>query len=207
MNKNIDVEYRQQGYVYIAGTDEAGRGPLAGPVVAAAVIFPPKYENEAIDDSKKLSDKTRSELVNIIKEQALSYAIAVIEAQEIDEMNIYQASKKAMELALNKLAHPFDLVLTDAMPLVMENVGVVPLIKGDTLSLSIAAASILAKVARDKIMEDIDQMYPQYGFSEHKGYPTKKHLANLRRFGPIKGIHRFSFRPVSDVYNEQLSLF
>ncbi|HKM02729.1 MAG TPA: ribonuclease HII [Bacilli bacterium] len=207
MTTNIDNDYRRQGYIYIAGTDEAGRGPLAGPVVAAAVIFPPKYENEVIDDSKQLTEKSRNKLFEIIKENAISYAIVVIEASVIDEINIYQASKRAMEQALNQLTHPFDLVLTDAMPLSHTQVGVVPLIKGDTLSLSIAAASILAKVTRDKIMEEIDQMYPQYGFKDHKGYATKKHLENLKKFGPIKGIHRYSYRPVADVFNEQLTLF
>lgn len=207
MINNIDNEYRQQGYIYIAGTDEAGRGPLAGPVVACAVIFPPRYENPLIDDSKKLSEKVREELVSVIKENAISYGIAIVEANEIDEVNIYQASRQAMEEALAKLTHPYDLVLTDAMPLPSQKVGVVPLIKGDTLSLSIAAASILAKVTRDHIMNEIDAMYPQYGFKVHKGYPTKKHIENLKKFGPIKGIHRFSYKPVSDVFNEQLTLF
>ncbi len=207
MLNNIDNEYRQQGYIYIAGTDEAGRGPLAGPVVACAVIFPPRYENPLIDDSKKLSEKVREELVNVIKENAISYGIAIVEANEIDEVNIYQASRQAMEEALAKLTHPYDLVLTDAMPLPSQKVGVVPLIKGDTLSLSIAAASILAKVTRDHIMSEIDAMYPQYGFKIHKGYPTKKHIENIKKFGPIKGIHRFSYKPVSDVFNEQLTLF
>lgn len=207
MINNIDNEYRQQGYIYIAGTDEAGRGPLAGPVVACAVIFPPRYENPLIDDSKKLSEKVREELVSVIKENAISYGIAIVEASEIDEVNIYQASRQAMEEALAKLTHPYDLVLTDAMPLPSQKVGVVPLIKGDALSLSIAAASILAKVTRDHIMNEIDAMYPQYGFKVHKGYPTKKHIENLKKFGPIKGIHRFSYKPVSDVFNEQLTLF
>lgn len=207
MLNNIDNEYRQQGYIYIAGTDEAGRGPLAGPVVACAVIFPPRYENPLIDDSKKLSEKMREELVSVIKENAISYGIAIVEANEIDEVNIYHASRQAMEEALAKLTHPYDLVLTDAMPLPSQKVGVVPLIKGDTLSLSIAAASILAKVTRDHIMSEIDAMYPQYGFKVHKGYPTKKHIENLKKFGPIKGIHRFSYKPVSDVFNEQLTLF
>lgn len=207
MINNIDNEYRQQGYIYIAGTDEAGRGPLAGPVVACAVIFPPRYENPLIDDSKKLSEKVREELVSVIKENAISYGIAIVEASEIDEVNIYQASRQAMEEALAKLTHPYDLVLTDAMPLPSQKVGVVPLIKGDTLSLSIAAASILAKVTRDHIMNEIDAMYPQYGFKVHKGYPTKNHIENLKKFGPIKGIHRFSYKPVSDVFNEQLTLF
>lgn len=207
MKNNIDNDYRGQGYIYIAGTDEAGRGPLAGPVVAAAVIFPPKYDNERINDSKQLSEKERIALFETIKEDALSYGISIIEAHEIDELNIYQASKKAMEEALKKLSHPFDLVLTDAMPLSLDSIGVVPLIKGDTLSLSIAAASILAKVTRDHLMDELDTMYPQYGFKEHKGYPTKKHIENLKKFGPIKGVHRYTYGPVRAVCNEQLSLF
>lgn len=207
MLNNIDNDYRRQGYIYIAGTDEAGRGPLAGPVVAAAVIFPPKYTNEKIDDSKKLSEKDRQALFETIKEDAISFSICIIEAEQIDEINIYHASKRAMEQALRQLSHPFDLVLTDAMPLSFSGVGVVPLIKGDTLSLSIAAASILAKVTRDHIMYEIDAMYPQYGFGEHKGYATKKHLENLKKFGPIKGIHRYTYKPVADVFSEQLTLF
>lgn len=207
MKNNIDQEYRAQGYLYIAGTDEAGRGPLAGPVVAAAVIFPPRYESDLINDSKQLSEKERLALFEEIKANALSYGIAIIEARDIDELNIYQASRKAMEEALHQLTHPFDLVLTDAMPLSLDSIGVVPLVKGDTLSLSIAAASILAKVTRDKIMDELDVMYPQYGFKDHKGYPTKKHLENLKRFGPIKGIHRYTYGPVRAIMNEQLSLF
>lgn len=207
MTNNIDNEYRHQGFIYIAGTDEAGRGPLAGPLVAAAVVFPPKYINDAIDDSKKLTEKQRLALFDRIIENAICYAITIIEAEEVDELNVYQASKRAMEASLKKLTHPYDLVLTDAMPLSLEGVGVVPLIHGDALSLTIAAASILAKVTRDKIMNEIDLMYPQYGFKFHKGYGTKKHIDNLKRFGPIKGIHRFTFKPVLDVYNEQLTLF
>ena len=207
MTNNIDQEYRHQGFVYIAGTDEAGRGPLAGPLVAAAVLFPPKYQNDAIDDSKKLTEKQRLALFETIKQDAISFAITVIEAEEVDELNVYQASKRAMELSLAQLTHPLDLILTDAMPLSFHGIGVVPLIKGDSRSLAIAAASILAKVTRDKIMDEIDGMYPQYGFKDHKGYGTKKHLDNLKRFGPIKGIHRYTFKPVADVFNEQLTLF
>lgn len=204
---DFDNEYRKRGYVYLAGTDEAGRGPLAGPVFAAAVILPPKFYDERINDSKKLSEKNLIELSDFIKENALSYALVKIDAPVIDEINIYQASKRAMEEALSLLTVPFDFILTDAMPLAKQAVGHEALIKGDALSLSIAASSILAKVARDTYMKELHKEYPQYHFDEHKGYGTKKHLAALREFGPLPNIHRYTYKPVQDLVNEQISLF
>jgi ribonuclease HII len=206
MISNIDDEFRKEGYVYIVGIDEAGRGPLAGPVVACAVVLPPKNTNPLIDDSKKLSKKLREQLVNEIKKESLAVAVATIDAPEIDAINIYQASKKAMEIALSNINIDYDIVLTDAMPL-DTTAKVEPLVKGDARSLSIAAASIVAKVYRDELMDELDKKYPNYGFKSHKGYATKKHLAALRTYGPIKGVHRYSYKPVSNANFEQLKLF
>ncbi|MCH3977202.1 MAG: ribonuclease HII [Bacilli bacterium] len=207
MINDLAREYYQAGYKFIAGTDEAGRGPLAGPVVAAAVILPRNYENLEIDDSKKISDKKRRRLFHEIIENALSYGIAIIDAPEIDRINIYKASQKAMEMALSQLNHRYDLVLSDAMPLPHQIVRVEPLIHGDARVSAIAAASILAKVTRDDLMIELASKYPGYGFERNKGYGTKEHLEGLRRRGPIIGIHRFSYGPVADVKHEQLSLF
>lgn len=206
MKNNIDQEYRSKGYLYIVGIDEAGRGPLAGPVVASAVLLPPKYENPLIDDSKKLTANQRKELASEIKNSALSYKIVIIEPKLIDELNIYQATKKAFEDALSGINVPFDIVLTDAMKINTVH-PYDPLIKGDARSLSIAAASILAKVTRDEIMIELDKKYPHYDFKRNKGYPTKKHLEALETYGPIKGIHRFSYKPVAKTQYQQLKLF
>lgn len=202
-----EVKYFGQGFQYVAGTDEAGRGPLAGPVVAAAVIFPPHFDHPEINDSKALSDHKRRELFDLIKEHALSYAIAIVGVDEIDHLNIYQASRKAMKEALSKLTINYQAVLTDAMPLPTEKVPVEALIKGDQKSLAIAAASILAKVTRDNIMIALDEQYPQYGFKDHKGYGTKAHMDALKTYGPLQGIHRKSYKPIANIYHEQLKLF
>lgn len=202
-----EVKYFAQGFQYVAGTDEAGRGPLAGPVVAAAVIFPPHFDHPEINDSKALSDHKRRELFDLIKEHALSYAIAIVGVDEIDHLNIYQASRKAMKEALSKLTINYQAVLTDAMPLPTEKVPVEALIKGDQKSLAIAAASILAKVTRDDIMIALDEQYPQYGFKDHKGYGTKAHMDALKTYGPLQGIHRKSYKPIANIYHEQLKLF
>ncbi|MCQ2794753.1 MAG: ribonuclease HII [Bacilli bacterium] len=191
---------------FIAGTDEAGRGPIVGPVVAAAVIFPKDYKNEDINDSKKLSTKKREALEKIIKKDALSYAVSFISAKEIDKINIYEASRKAMITALHNLKHKYHMVITDAMPLPMEACKVIPLVKGDAKSLAVAAASILAKVARDRYMDELDKKYPKYKFKEHKGYPTKEHLRLLKELGPIDSEYRFSYKPVKDLHYQQLSL-
>ncbi|NCA96150.1 MAG: ribonuclease HII [Methanomicrobia archaeon] len=202
-----EVKYFAQGIQYVAGTDEAGRGPLAGPVVAAAVIFPPHFDHPEINDSKALSDHKRRKLFDLIKKHALSYAIAIVGVDEIDHLNIYQASRKAMKEALSKLTINYQAVLTDAMPLSTEKVPVEALIKGDQKSLAIAAASILAKVTRDNIMIALDEQYPQYGFKDHKGYGTKAHMDALKTYGPLQGIHRKSYKPIANIYHEQLKLF
>ena len=176
-----EKELYKEGYELIAGTDEAGRGPLCGPVVAAAVILPKNYKLEGLNDSKQLSEKKRDKYFEIIKKDAISYGIGIVDSKTIDEINIYEASRKAMLEAISKLDVTPDFVLTDAMPLPMDNSKAI--IHGDALSLSIAAASVLAKVTRDEIMYELDKKYPEYGFKSHKGYPTKKHLENIKKYG------------------------
>lgn len=203
------LKFEQQAYdlgkKYIVGLDEAGRGPMAGPLVVGAVIFPQGYYNDKINDSKKLSEKKREELYQIIIQEALAYQIEIIDVADVDRLNVYQASKKGMIDAIDHLSIRPDYALTDAMPLgdVIEHQAIV---KGDAKSLSIGAASILAKVTRDRIMNDYAKIYPEYGFEKHKGYPTKQHKEALKTYG-VTPIHRRSFQPVIDVLNQQMSLF
>ena len=183
----------EKGYEVICGVDEAGRGPLAGPVCAAAVILPRDLEIEGLNDSKKLSDKRRRALYDIITEQAVAYGIALVDEKKIDEINILQATFFAMRQAVEQLAVKPSLALVDGNR--EPDFGDVPvqtIIKGDALSANIAAASILAKVTRDRFMEEQDEKYPQYGFAVHKGYGTQAHYAALREFGPSP-IHRMTF--------------
>ncbi|MCK8617008.1 ribonuclease HII [Fructobacillus sp. M158] len=183
-----------QGFQAIAGVDEVGRGPLAGPVVAAAVSLPPDFDCYGVIDSKQLSEKVRDELVTAIKEKAVAYGVGVVSAERIDEINIYEASREAMKAAVLAMDVPADYLLVDAMvvdlPLPQEK-----LIKGDARSNSIGAASILAKVTRDAMMVAYDEQYPGYDFGHNDGYGTKAHLAALNRLGPCP-IHRRSFAPV-----------
>ncbi len=191
------------GHKYIAGCDEVGRGPLAGPVVAAAVILDPNVLIIGLDDSKKLSEKKRIALDIEIRSKALSYEIVYIYPKEIDEINIYQASKKAMIEAINKLNPLPTFVLSDAMPMSELGIPFESIIKGDSKSASIAAASIIAKVDRDNYMIKMSKQYPLYGFEKHKGYPTKQHIEALNKYG-VLDIHRKTYKPVSDKLNEQL---
>ena len=185
----------------VLGIDEAGRGPLAGPLTVAGVVFPIGYENPDIYDSKSLSGKKRDELYDIIMADALYFAVKIVSEADIDRYNIYRADQLAMaEIAADLQA---DLILTDAMPLELDT-EVIPLVKGDQKSISIAAGSILAKVTRDRIMLAYDRIYPQYGFARNKGYPTKEHLQAIEQYG-ITPIHRRSFGPVA-VHQEQLDL-
>ena len=181
-----------QGYQVVCGVDEAGRGPLAGPVCAAAVILPPNVDIPGLNDSKKLSDKKRRELYPIIKEQALAYGIAFADHDEIDEINILQATFLAMERALEQLQGKADFALIDGNREKDFGLPVKTVVKGDSLSANIAAASVLAKVTRDDLMEAMAEEYPQYGFEIHKGYGTKAHYAALTEYGPSP-IHRMSF--------------
>ena len=205
------LDFQEQFYSskvrLIVGVDEAGRGPLAGPVVAAACILPRAYINKEINDSKQLSEKKREELFEIIKQNAVAFGVGIVSAEEIDTLNIYEATKKAMREAIANLKHEFDLILTDAMPLKGYDVEVIPIIKGDAKALPIAAASIIAKVTRDRMMKELGEKYPEYGFEVHKGYGTKKHMDALKEFGPIKGVHRYSYKPVAKVALQEMNIF
>ena len=189
-------------YPLICGIDEAGRGPLCGPVVVAGVIFDPGYENPLIDDSKKLSEKKREKLIHQIKKDARKWMILVVDEKTIDEYNIYHATRLAMEKIAEKLAA--DLTLTDAKPL-KNGVRHAALIKGDARALSIAAASILAKTTRDHYMYELDRQYPQYGLAKHKGYPTKAHLQAIEEYG-VQPFYRRSFGPVQKILTRENEL-
>ncbi len=188
----IENNFFAKGYRIICGVDEAGRGPLAGPVCAAAVILPPNVQIPGLDDSKKLTDKRRRELFPVIKQQAVSYGIGLATHQEIDEINILQATYLAMERAIAQLKVRPELALIDGNRAKDFGLPVQTVVKGDSLSASIAAASILAKVTRDNIMLEYAQTYPQYGFEKHMGYGTKVHYAALDQFG-ASDIHRTTF--------------
>ena len=181
-----------EGYTAVCGTDEAGRGPLCGPVVAAAVILPRDTEIEGLNDSKKLTEKKREKLFDVIKEVAIAYGIAEATPAEIDEYNILNASMLAMRRAVEMLKVPADFVLIDGNCSRGFTVPTRTVVKGDSISASIAAASILAKVTRDRGCIELDAAYPEYGIAKHKGYPTKDHMDAVRKHGPSP-IHRRSF--------------
>ena len=207
MALDLDEQYYAQGYKYIVGCDEAGRGCLLGPVFAAAVILPQGLTSPLINDSKQLSAKKREEAYDFIIKNAVAYGIAYVDADEIDEVNIYNASRMAMQRAIDKINHDFDLVITDAMKMPNYPKPVVDVIHGDALSLSIAAASILAKVSRDRLCIELDEKYPVYNIKKNKGYGTKDHLEALKKYGPVKHLHRFSYAPVRACFIEKVSLF
>ncbi len=194
----------QQGYKFIAGIDEAGRGPLAGPVVAAAVIFPSGYQNNQINDSKKLSARKREELYEVINQDAVAVGVGTADADLIDRINILQASLQSMREAVLELSVPPDFLLIDGLHIIPMSTPQKALVKGDSLSISIAAASIIAKVARDRIMEMYHRQFPQYNFLRNKGYGTKEHRAALLEFGMCK-IHRRSFH-LKNIDENQVSL-
>lgn len=209
MKTNYDLykyekELRGKGFKLIAGLDEAGRGPLYGPVVAACCVLPDDFFLEGLTDSKQLTEKKREKYFPIIKEKAIAYAIGIVSASEIDEINIYEASRKAMMIALEEVRKKIkvDYVLTDAMPLKID-IECLPIIKGDAKSITISAASVLAKVTRDHMMEEIDLKYPMYGFKKHKGYPTKAHIEAIHKYGLIDG-YRKTYGPVKEVLNAKL---
>ncbi len=188
----FEKEAYAKGAKFIAGTDEAGRGPLAGPVVAAAVILPEGVFISGLNDSKKLSEKQREELYDIITEKAIAYDVGIVDENIIDEINILNATKMAMEIAVESLGVKPDVLLTDAVKLDNLKIPQKSIIKGDALSISIAAASIIAKVTRDKLINELDSVYPDYGFKKHKGYGTKEHIDAIKKFG-ICPIHRTTF--------------
>ena len=186
-------EAKASGFDVIAGLDEAGRGPLAGPVVSAAVILPEKYYPEGLDDSKKLTPKTRERLYALLIKDSVAWAVGLSDSIEIDEINILQATKVSMERALSALTPKPDYLLIDALKLNDVGIRQKAIVKGDSLSLSIAAASVLAKVTRDKLMLIYDRQYPGYGFARHKGYGTAEHINKINELGMCP-IHRASFR-------------
>ena len=192
-------ELYDKGLKYIGGVDEVGRGPLIGPVVTACVVLPSDFKLEGLTDSKKLSEKKRNIFYDYIKEHALCYATGMCTPEEIDEMNIYEASRQAMIRAINEVRKniPMEHVLIDAMPIDID-IPTTSIIKGDAKSISIAAASVIAKVTRDKMMYDLDKIHPEYGFASHKGYPTKKHLEAIHKYGLIDG-YRKSYGPVKEM--------
>ena len=189
---SLEKEYLNKGYKYVCGIDEAGRGPLCGPVFAAACILPLDLEIEGLNDSKKLTEKKREKLFDVIKEKAVAYCIASASVEEIDATNILEADLLAMRRAIDRLSVKADFALIDGNINRDFQIDSAAVIKGDATSMSIAAASILAKVARDRICIDLDREYPQYGIAKHKGYGTKAHMDALRQYGPSP-IHRKKF--------------
>ncbi len=198
-NYEYEKKYWNMGFNNIAGVDEVGRGPLIGPVVTACVVLPHNFKLEGLTDSKKLSEKKRNEFCEYIKQNALAYSIGVVGPEEIDEINIYQASKKAMLLAIEDIRKKInvDYILTDAMPLELD-IPSLPIVKGDLKSITISAASVIAKVTRDNMMYELDKKYPQYKFGSHKGYPTKKHIEAINKYGLIEG-YRKTYGPVKEL--------
>uniref|UniRef100_A0A7C6EG48 Ribonuclease HII n=1 Tax=candidate division WOR-3 bacterium TaxID=2052148 RepID=A0A7C6EG48_UNCW3 len=196
MKQAIDREFWDR-FDFIAGCDEAGRGPLAGPVVAAAVILPKNFYHPEVDDSKKLSPLKREELFEIIKKSAISFSFGIVSVEVIDRINILQATKLAMLEAINGLKPKPEIVLIDALRIDALTIEQYPIIKGDTLSINIASASILAKVKRDAIMLEYHKKYPVYGFDKHKGYPTFFHRECIKKYGPCP-IHRKTFKLLND---------
>lgn len=197
----------EEGINYIGGVDEVGRGPLIGPVVACCCVLPKDFKLEGLNDSKKLSEKKREAYAPYIKEHAIAYALGIVSPEEIDEINIYEASRKAMMIAISEVRKQIDLqhVLVDAMPLPDLDINSTSIIKGDSKSISIAAASVIAKVTRDEMMIELDKKYPEYGFKDHKGYPTKKHIEAINKYGLIDG-YRKSYGPVKKIIGSDLNV-
>lgn len=195
-NYKYERELRKKGITLIAGVDEVGRGPLVGPVVAACCILPETFNLDGLTDSKKLSEKKRDFFFEEIKRQAISYGIGIVSAKKIDEVNIYEATKIAMKEAISNMPVKPEHILIDAMPLELD-IPTTSIIKGDLKSITISAASVLAKVTRDRMLYELDKEYPMYDFKNNKGYGTKKHLEAIESFGVIDE-HRRSYSPVSD---------
>ena len=203
----LDEKFYSETVSLIVGVDEAGRGCLLGPVVAGAVILPRGFSHPLINDSKKLTEKQREEAYKIVIDNAIAYGIGMCSPQEIDRMNILEASREAMMRAIQNMNHDFDLVVSDAMKLPRVGKPYVDLIKGDAKCSCVAAASILAKVTRDHICYELDKKYPEYQIGKHKGYVTALHVELLQKYGPIKEIYRFSYKPVKQSLNVQQKLF
>ena len=197
----FERDLREKGYLLIGGVDEVGRGPLVGPVVAACCVLPEEFHLEGLTDSKKLSEKKRNFFFEEIKKQAITYGIGIVDEKRIDEINIYEATKEAMIEAINNCNPKPEYVLTDAMKLDID-IPITPIIKGDLRSITISAASVLAKVTRDRMLYELDEKYPMYDFKHNVGYPTKKHLAAIAEYGIIPE-HRKSYGPVKDYLEKQ----
>lgn len=204
MSSNL-LKYERELYknniTLIAGVDEAGRGPLVGPVVAAAVILPKNYTLEGLNDSKQLSEKKRELFYAILQKEAISIGVGIVSAKEIDEINILEASRKAMYMAIENLGVKPEYILSDAMSLNDIDIPSRPIIHGDALSLSIAAASVIAKVTRDHIMYELDKKYPEYHYKKNKGYPTKEHLEFIKKYG-VTDEYRMTYKPVKFILEE-----
>ena len=203
-NWEYENKIYSEGYNYIGGVDEVGRGPLIGNVVAACCVLPKDFKLDGLTDSKKLSEKKRNEYYDYIINNCTAYGIGRVSPKEIDEINIYEASRKAMMIAINEVKKqiPIDYVLADAMPLPDLDIPHLPIIKGDLKSISISAASVIAKVTRDNEMYELDKRYPLYEFSKHKGYPTKKHICNIEKYGLIDG-YRKTYGPVKKILEKE----
>lgn len=199
-NREYEDNLNKEGYELICGTDEAGRGPLVGPVVAGAVILPKGYYLEGLTDSKKLSEKKREYYYDIIMRDAIAVGVGIVDNHKIDEINILEASRLAMNMAIDNMKVKPDAILTDAMKL-DRDVLVIPIIKGDMLSITISAASIIAKVTRDRMLYELDKKYPMYEFAKHKGYPTKRHIELVKKYGIIDE-YRKTFKPIKDLIKE-----
>ena len=200
-NYEYERSLRKEGITLIAGVDEVGRGPLVGPVVTSCVILPEKFDLQGLTDSKKLSEKKRDTLAKMIKEQALAIGIGIVDEKTIDEVNIYEATKIAMKEAINNCKIKPEHVLIDAMKLDID-IPTTSIIKGDLKSITISAASVIAKVTRDNMMYELDKKFPMYDFKNNKGYPTKKHLEAINQYGIIKE-HRKSYGPVKKYLEEK----
>ena len=198
-----EKELIDNGIKLIGGIDEVGRGPLVGPVVSACVILPLNYKLEGLTDSKKLSEKKREKFFEILQKDAISIGVGIIDEKKIDEVNIYEATKLAMTEAYNDMKVKPEHVLIDAMPLELP-VPTTSIIKGDAKSLTIAAASVIAKVTRDRMMDELHEKYPYYNFKKNKGYPTKEHVEAINKYGIIKE-HRKSYGPVKDYIEKNIS--
>jgi len=196
-------ELRDRGYTLIGGVDEVGRGPLVGPVVAACVVLPDSFSLDGLTDSKKLSEAKRNYFFEEIKRQAITYGVGIVSERRIDEINIYEATKEAMIMAINNCNPKPEYVLTDAMKLDLD-IPVKPIIKGDLRSITISAASVIAKVTRDAMLYELDKKYPMYDFKNNVGYPTKKHLEAIDKYGIIPE-HRRSYGPVKDYLEKSVN--
>ena len=207
MALDFEKQYYSKKIKFIVGCDEAGRGCLLGDVFAGAVILPQDFECDLINDSKQLTEKQREEAYIIIKEKAIAWGVGRCTVDEIDKYNILNASRMAMERAIENMNHSFDMVITDAVKMKRDDVEVIALIHGDALAQCVAAASIIAKVSRDHYCYELDKQYPEYQIAKHKGYGTQVHLDALEKYGPKKGLHRFSYKPVKKYLVQKISLF